>query len=287
MTRVGLLPAMLALAGCHHAFAPGDQGLPSPSGARAVITEDRARSSADEDYVSRILASTDYDIYGSRLQAKNSQVPKHDPSAIERLFEEHKGRIVRHLAGRLKTYGGAEYPCIAVSVRGWPVAGEGTQIAFKVSVRASSGPDLEGGTRALPGDYYRVIVLFDVPSRRVTKADINAGHLGGVPRDILAKAMALAEPLDPHYKRPGRIWVRWLPRWYVRDHILRRKRQGKSVAGEYSVITSDTKGNVVLLPFDLPHPDRQRSTYHVVAVDVSANAVLGVYKGTRHIGPMY
>ena len=240
-------------------------------------------------YFARMLANTTYSRLGAQLNL-NRFVPEHDPKDIERLFDQSKVRIVEAIAPYLRTYDGGEYPHVSISVYGQPMPPDGAEVVFHISVRATIAPKQGHGTRPSLDDSYGGSTILNVAKGRIIRTQLSGSGLTTVPKKELDMALALATQLDSRYDEAALHDAKWLPRWYIAEYILPRQRAGESVPGEYSFIRKRTKGHVVLLPFvlyDKALSRREEAPYHVVSVDMAAGRVLGVYKGTIYIGPMY
>jgi hypothetical protein len=240
-------------------------------------------------YLARMLANATYSRLGAELNT-NRFVPEHDPRDIERLFDQNKARIVEAIAPYLRTYDGGEYPLASISAYGQPMPPDGAEVVFHISVRATIAQRQGHGIRPLLDDSYGGAIVFNVAEDRIVSTHLDGSHLLTVPTEELDRALALARQLDGRYDEVTLQDAKWLPRWYIAEYILTRRWAGGSLPGEYSFIRRRTKGHVLLLPFilyDEALPRREEAPYHVVSVDMAAGRVLGVYKGTIYIGPMY
>ena len=239
-------------------------------------------------YLTRILSSTSYNHLGAELN-KNVHIPKHDPKDMEQLFNQNKARIVKALAPYLRTYDNGAYPQISVSVYGKPTLPDGVEVVFHISVSATIAPRKGTGIRPMLDDTYSGALFLDTSNDSISRVRLSGNQLRSVPKEEMNKALALVRQIDVRYTNVDTMHVRWLPKWYVAEYIVPSQQAGKFVAGEYSFIKEMTEGYVVLLPFlgiGAASSIRQEP-YHVVVVDMAASRVLGVYKTTIDMGPIY
>jgi len=249
------------------------------------------RDQAPDLYRERILEHTSYNLSAAKLNNQNMHIPAHDPRAVEATFDANKQAIVAPLVPYLKTYEGREYPGIFIEANGWPLPPDGREIIFHLSVEATISPREPGrGIRPLLDDRYLAAVWWDPAERRATRFVFNSAGGGAIPAGVSESAKAIAARHDPRY-RAAQEWALsspgWLPAWYVRAEVFSKPPASEKTTVYWSFIKEDTGHNLVTLRFTISRdPQRERTIYHTVVVDVELGKVVGVHESEMYTGPM-